>query len=556
MEMENLIMEFRVIGIYADFLSTEEAGGSEVSDKGVLQVLFDLRFAADVLSGGDYNTNKELSENSKVKLPFRRKQDVNQTKSAIKERIDGLVNRLSQRLDPIDWLTYEPYLWENERQSYLRHAVLFGFFVQLNRMYTDTVQKFPSNSESNIMRCSMVPRFKYLPISAPALSSRGATKASTSTSVDDVSSRSSWKSYTNEELSRKMDIDENSTFGVASPFLKSFMQVGSRFGESTLKLGSILTDGQVGRFKDKSAAAMSTFGDILPVQAAGIPQIKVSRYEKESSSITNSEDAREDLDMVYSCSSSSIAKKIEVYGDGHSNAVEETASPVEHAQRLVFGIVSPPTETYTPEVYFLNRESLSPDCGVENGIRKKREMSDDVSMAYLSSSKEVILDKTNPIDSEGKPEKVDSGKSLLPFSNIEDATGKLAVRNSSGAKSMPLFPPGFLGKRPHNKFSKKDGKAPLGLGELASACDINSGSNGFSIPGFPRQNGGEINDVGKARSECHSSSSPIPLEEQAGKYLNEDEMVPSESGKSFIKHVAQVHVISGSVMVENFDMIN
>ncbi|KAA8521439.1 hypothetical protein F0562_012108 [Nyssa sinensis] len=154
----------KVIGIYADFLSTEEAGGSEVSDKGVLQVLFDLRFDADVLSAGDYNTNKELSENSKVKLPFRRKQDVNQTKSAITERIDGLVNRLSQRLDLIDWLTYEPYLWENERQSYLRHAVLSGFFVQLHRMYTDTVQKFPSNSESNIMRCSMVPRFKYLPI--------------------------------------------------------------------------------------------------------------------------------------------------------------------------------------------------------------------------------------------------------------------------------------------------------------------------------------------------------------------------------------------------------
>ena len=47
-------------------------------------------------------------------------------------------------------------------------------------------------------------------------------------------------------------------------------QVGSRFGESTLKLGNILTDGQVGIFKDRSAAAMSTFGEILPAQAAGL----------------------------------------------------------------------------------------------------------------------------------------------------------------------------------------------------------------------------------------------------------------------------------------------
>ena len=68
-------------------------------------------------------------------------------------------------------LRYEPYLWENERQSYLRHAVLFGFFVQLNRMYTDTIQKLLTNSESNIMRCSVVPRFKYLPIRSAFYSS-------------------------------------------------------------------------------------------------------------------------------------------------------------------------------------------------------------------------------------------------------------------------------------------------------------------------------------------------------------------------------------------------
>jgi hypothetical protein len=48
------------------------------------------------------------------------------------------------------------------------------------------------------------------------------------------------------------------------------MQVGSKFNEGTLKLGSILSDGQVGRLKDKSAAAISTFGDMLPVQAAGL----------------------------------------------------------------------------------------------------------------------------------------------------------------------------------------------------------------------------------------------------------------------------------------------
>ncbi|KAG5237355.1 conserved oligomeric Golgi complex [Salix suchowensis] len=260
----------KVIEIYEDFLSSRESHQSQVSEKGALQILLDLRFSADVLSGGECNINEEISRNPKVKVPFRRKQDQSQMKSVSRERIDGLINRFSQRLDPIDWLTYEPYLWENERQSYLRHAVLFGFFVQLNRMYTGSVQKLPSNPESNIMRCSTVPRFKYLPISAPALSSRGTTKTSFQGTADDISSRSSWKAYTNGEFSRKIDLDENTSFGVATPILKSFMQVGSRFGESTLKLGSMLTDGQVGIFKDRSAAAMSTFGDILPVQAAGL----------------------------------------------------------------------------------------------------------------------------------------------------------------------------------------------------------------------------------------------------------------------------------------------
>ena len=76
-----------------------------MSDKGVLQVLLDLRFAADVLSGGDFNTNEELSKNAKSKFFSRRKQDVNQTKSVIREQVDSLVNSLSQKLDPIDWLT-------------------------------------------------------------------------------------------------------------------------------------------------------------------------------------------------------------------------------------------------------------------------------------------------------------------------------------------------------------------------------------------------------------------------------------------------------------------
>uniref|UniRef100_A0A803QMS9 Conserved oligomeric Golgi complex subunit 1 n=1 Tax=Cannabis sativa TaxID=3483 RepID=A0A803QMS9_CANSA len=224
----------RVIGIYQDFLSTREESGSQVSEKGVLQVLLDLRFVADVLSGGDSVLIEESYRVPKARTAFRRKQDQTQTKSVTREYVDRLMARLSQRLDPIDWLTYEPYLWENERQSYQRNAVLFWF---------------------------LCPTQSY----CPSIVNKRATKASITTSSEDISSRSSWKAFTNGELPDKIDMDDDSSFGVATPFLKSFMQVGS-----TLKLGSILKDGQVGIFKDRSTAAMSTFGDILPAQAAGL----------------------------------------------------------------------------------------------------------------------------------------------------------------------------------------------------------------------------------------------------------------------------------------------
>lgn len=95
----------QVISIYRDFQSFLEAQETQVSEKGVLQVLLDLRFVADVLSGGDCHVTEESSKNVKAKFAFRRKQEQSQSKSAMAEHVDGLLNRFSQRLDPIDWLT-------------------------------------------------------------------------------------------------------------------------------------------------------------------------------------------------------------------------------------------------------------------------------------------------------------------------------------------------------------------------------------------------------------------------------------------------------------------
>lgn len=84
-------------------MSTEDVSGSQVTEKGILQVLFDLKFAADILCG---RANEELlSESPSVRSPYRRKQKAQQSKSVIGEHTKQLVDRLSQRLDPIDWRT-------------------------------------------------------------------------------------------------------------------------------------------------------------------------------------------------------------------------------------------------------------------------------------------------------------------------------------------------------------------------------------------------------------------------------------------------------------------
>ena len=47
----------------------------------------------------------------------------------------ALETSLQERLDPIDWATYEAYLWRNEATCYRRCSVLFGALFQLNWLH-------------------------------------------------------------------------------------------------------------------------------------------------------------------------------------------------------------------------------------------------------------------------------------------------------------------------------------------------------------------------------------------------------------------------------------
>ncbi|KAF5956641.1 hypothetical protein HYC85_003866 [Camellia sinensis] len=290
-------------------------------------------------------------------------------------------------------------------------------------------------------------------------------------------------------------------------------------------------------------------------------QEKASTCEKER---TNSEDVREDIEMVDSESSSSVPQDIEVHGNGYSHAIEETASPVVHANRLVSAVGSSLSEMVKPEAYSQNSESDFPHSAVDentaersslrmteyrmrsaerltesssesttaerltesssesaqliqNGVCEEGKFSHDAPVGNLSSGE--LLDEISPVDCNGEQAKMETGKGLPLSSSTKDATGKLDRRNSSEGKLKPLFSPGFLRKHSGNNSPKRGGKAkaPSELAECASSYNPNK----VILV--------DLQNLVFLIKMCSSSSSPT-FEERVGNHLDKDVMVLSGSG--------------------------
>lgn len=92
-------------------------------------------------------------------------------------------------MDPIDWATYEPYLWANVKRYYHRTSALFGMLVQLQRAHgadapasgagraagAGTAGGVVDLNPLNVL--PVAPRFQYLPISTPSAAGLAAAKA-------------------------------------------------------------------------------------------------------------------------------------------------------------------------------------------------------------------------------------------------------------------------------------------------------------------------------------------------------------------------------------------
>ena len=138
---------FRVISAFLD-----ESGG-RILERGVLQMLFDVRYLFDVLAGGSVHPSA-----SKL-MGY----------AGGPKQSSKLEARLSELIDPIDWATYEPYLWSNEVQYYHRSQLLLNDLIALERVHHEKDVKVASTRSNIIDMSSNVPRFNYLPISTPSL---------------------------------------------------------------------------------------------------------------------------------------------------------------------------------------------------------------------------------------------------------------------------------------------------------------------------------------------------------------------------------------------------
>ena len=105
-----------------------------------MQLLFDIRFLFDILSGRFDNKNQwpeQLVTSIKV-LSEDRTMNLIECETNIQTQLSALLKRIKSKLDPIDLAFYEPLLEIHVQKCYMRNLVSYGYFVQLNRLYSQT----------------------------------------------------------------------------------------------------------------------------------------------------------------------------------------------------------------------------------------------------------------------------------------------------------------------------------------------------------------------------------------------------------------------------------
>ena len=135
----------------------ENTNANTLSEKGRVQLLFDIDLLVDVLAGAS---------------PFPSASSDADAGASVARDVRALQLSVSDAIDPIDWATYEPHLKKLEEKYYHRTSVLLGEFVHLNRLHRGmSAHSSVGTSSSDAGIHASAPRFAYLPVSMPVVRS-------------------------------------------------------------------------------------------------------------------------------------------------------------------------------------------------------------------------------------------------------------------------------------------------------------------------------------------------------------------------------------------------
>lgn len=237
---------------------------SKLTERGVLQLLFDCAVARRVLRGGQPAGGFDAPSSA----PSRASPAVAAQIADRQQQWAEVEEVLQGRLDPIDWATYEPHLTANAAEFCGGAAVLLGTLLRLSPQEAPPSDAAHSRagSDSNILAVApLAERFAYLPVAVPAAAQAALNRSKVPAALLDASGRGG--DDDNESYSFVDLMGSYAAWGTASVTSPTgddegpaFEAVHSRAGARLGAFGSLLGD--------KAAEAAGSLSGSLSVSLA------------------------------------------------------------------------------------------------------------------------------------------------------------------------------------------------------------------------------------------------------------------------------------------------
>ncbi|CAJ0758029.1 6353_t:CDS:10 [Entrophospora sp. SA101] len=121
-------LSIKIFHQYKSFIVNSESF-SNLSEKGAIQLLYDVKFLIKVFEGCWALVQQENEDDENI--------DYNKLFKEKEEIVGYILKNIKQKIDPIDLAIFESYLNKNIERHYTRSSIMLGLLFQLNPKVTD-----------------------------------------------------------------------------------------------------------------------------------------------------------------------------------------------------------------------------------------------------------------------------------------------------------------------------------------------------------------------------------------------------------------------------------